>query len=211
MAKRKHKHENAAPAHPASADASVAHGAPPPPGAPPTWFHAHRRDIRFITLFGLWLAVFYVLATRSYFETRLFPKYCALNAGVSGALLNGAGIGVNVHERTVRSATHGFAIEVARGCDAIEPSALFCAAVLASPVVWWRRVVAALMGTVLLMVLNLARVISLFLVGVYWRSAFDTMHLEVWQVAFIFLAILLWGLWAARMARRVVSNAVAPG
>lgn len=210
MVKRTHESASATHAHAAAAEGPPAHGTPPTGGAPP-WYHAHRRDIRFLLLFVAWLAVFYVLATRNYFEQTIFPKYCALNAAVSGFLLNGVGIDVNVHDRTVRSATHGFAIEVARGCDAVEPSALFCAAVLASPVVWWRRAVAAAMGTVLLMVLNLARVISLFLVGVYWRSAFDTMHLEVWQVAFIFLAILLWGLWAARMARRVVSNAVAPG
>lgn len=210
MAKRAHDNVNPTHAHPGDANVPPSRGAPPPGGSP-SWFHAHRRDIRFIVLFALWLCVFYVLATRGYFEKRIFPRYCALNASVSGFLLDSVGIDVNVHDRTVRSATHGFAIEVARGCDAIEPSALFCAAVLASPVVWWRRVVAATVGTIVLMVLNLARVISLFLVGVYWRAAFDTMHLEVWQVAFIFLAILLWGLWAARMARRVVANAVAPG
>ena len=52
------------------------------------------------------------------------------------------------------------------------------------------------------MVLNLVRVISLFLVRIYSPKAFETMHLDVWQALFIFLAIVLWAVWASRMSRK---------
>ena len=94
------------------------------------------------------------------------------------------------------------AVEVVRGCDAMEPVALFVSAVLASPVSWGARAMAAIVGTAVLLTINLIRIISLFLCAVHWRSAFDIMHLDVWQALFIFLAIFLWALWAAWAVKR---------
>ena len=47
----------------------------------------------------------------------------------------------------------------------------------------------------ILAVVNLVRIVSLFLVGVYFPKAFDWMHVEVWSAIFILLAIVLWTLW----------------
>jgi len=93
-------------------------------------------------------------------------------------------------------------ITVARGCDAMEPAALFISAVLASPVSWGARALAAIVGTALLLTINLVRIISLFWCAVKWRAAFDIMHLDVWQALFIFLAIFLWAMWAAWAVKR---------
>lgn len=93
------------------------------------------------------------------------------------------------------------------GCDAVEPSALFVSAVLASPVPLLSRLSAAAIGTIVLMLLNLIRVVSLFLVRVYYPQAFDTMHLDVWQALFIFLAIVFWAMWASRVSRQRVVQA----
>ena len=84
----------------------------------------------------------------------------------------------------------------------MEPVALFTSAVLASPVTWSARLFAVVAGTALLLFINLIRIISLFLCAVYWKSAFDIMHLDVWQALFIFLAIFLWAIWAAWAVKR---------
>ena len=55
-----------------------------------------------------------------------------------------------------------------------------------------------LLGTVCLMVLNLARIISLFYVRKHFPSVFEVMHVDVWQTLFVLLAILFWILWAIR-------------
>jgi exosortase/archaeosortase family protein len=94
-----------------------------------------------------------------------------------------------------------FSIQIERGCDAVEPSALFVVAVLASPVRFRRKIPPVILGTVFLLVLNVIRIVTLFLTGLHLRSLFDTMHLDVWQAAFIVLAILLWAVWASRVAR----------
>ena len=127
--------------------------------------------------------------------------YVGWNAEISGMVLRALGQDVTVSERALVSG-QGASIQVERGCDAAAASALFVSAVLASPVPWLSKIGAAAVGTVLLAVLNLIRVMSLFLVRVYYPKAFDVMHLDVWQALFIFLAILFWAVWASQVSRR---------
>ena len=78
--------------------------------------------------------------------------------------------------------------------------ALFVAAVLASPVVFWRKLPAVVVGVLLLLVLNIVRIVTLYLTGIYLKSVFDIMHLDVWQAMFIGMALMLWAVWARYLA-----------
>ncbi len=155
----------------------------------------HGRDLRFLAIFAAIMTAYYAFTTTDVAKAG-FEWYLELNAQVSAGVVHL--FGYDDMTRTGKSLTSpNGSITVERGCDAVEPSALFVAAVLASPVPFFSRISAAVAGTILLMLINLFRIISLFLTAVHWRSAFDIMHLDVWQAAFIFFAILLWALWAA--------------
>jgi exosortase family protein XrtM len=93
------------------------------------------------------------------------------------------------------------AVEVKRGCDAVEPLVLFCAAVIAFPVSLRRKISGIALGTVVLLVLNLLRIVTLYFVSVHAPRFFELMHVEVWQALFIFLALGLWAIWALRSVR----------
>ena len=166
-----------------------------------SWLHANRSDLRFLLIFGLCLGAYFLSTLTPPVKHGFFPAYLRLNARASGAILRVLGQDVSVRDQSIVSAD-GPAIDIERGCDAVEPSALFVSAVLASPVPFASRLFAAVAGSFALMLLNLVRVVSLFLVRVYHPDAFETMHLDVWQALFIILAILLWAMWASRMARR---------
>lgn len=88
-----------------------------------------------------------------------------------------------------------FSIGINYGCDASEPLALFVAAVLAFPAPFRRKIPGILLGAVILAALNLARIVSLFLAGVYFPNAFEWLHVEAWPAIFIMLAIVLWAIW----------------
>ena len=79
---------------------------------------------------------------------------------------------------------------------------LFISAVLASPVAFLSKVPGLLIGFLFLMAMNLVRVISLFYIGIYFPSAFNTAHHDVWQAVFIILSILAWALWAIWAVRK---------
>lgn len=179
---------------------------PPRQGRFRLWVRANWSDLRFLFVFGLCLGLYFLLTLTPPVKQGFFPAYLRWNARASGAILRGLGQDVTVRDQSIVSAD-GPAIDIERGCDAVEPSALFVSAVLASPVPILSRLGAAAVGTFLLMVLNLVRVVSLFLVRVYFPKAFETMHLDVWQAVFIILAILLWAGWASRMARRRTTQA----
>ena len=173
-------------------------------GKPPvkrSWMETHGRDLRFLLIFAVLMGIYYAATTTAAVKERFFPWYLTLNADASVVVLHGAGIDY------VKRVHHGLnsdrgSIAVERGCDAVEPTALFVSAVLASPVPWLSKIPAVFVGTLILAVVNIVRIVSLFLSAVYWRAAFDILHLDVWQAAFILLAILLWALWASWAVRR---------
>lgn len=133
-------------------------------------------------------------------KERFFPWYLRLNAQASGFLLNAMGYNeVSVKDQSLIGA---FRMQIARGCDGVDPSALFIAAVLASPVAFRRKVPALLIGTGLLLVLNILRIVTLYFTGLYWPRYFDIAHLDVWQAAFIIMALLFWAAWAHWIAQQ---------
>jgi len=164
----------------------------------------HGRDLKFIVVFGSLMAVYYAATTTETLNKRFFPWYLNATANAGGAVLHAVGYD-NV--RVVGTAmdtvdgTQG-TIAVDRGCDAVAPTALFISAVIASPASVGSKLLAVLAGTSILMVVNLLRIISLFLTAVHWPKIFDFMHLDAWQWAFIALAVLMWGTWASWAARR---------
>lgn len=166
-----------------------------------SWWEANRSDLRFLLIFALCLGLFYVCTLVPPVKYGFFPAYLRLNAQVSGVILPILGEEVTVRNQSIISAG-GPSIDIERGCDAVAPSALFVSAVLASPVPLLSRLLAATLGTIVLMLLNLVRVVSLLLVRVHYPRAFETMHLDVWQAVFIILAIVLWAVWASQMARK---------
>lgn len=151
------------------------------------------------------MGLFHLACATTFVRKTAFPGYLRFNAEVSGWILGIFEDRVTVEGQSVGSPRYHLTIE--RGCDAIEPSALFIAGVLAFPAPLLSKLPGLLLGTVCLLVLNLIRIVSLFYVGVYWPKAFHVMHVDVWQALFIFLAILFWTLWALRASRAVALKA----
>jgi len=157
-------------------------------------FAARHPILRFVLVFAVCMGLFYALTITSFFETRGWSPYLDLNAEVSGAILGFFIEDVTVSGRSISSPQGSILIE--RGCDAIHPTGLFLSAVIAAPTSVLSKVFGMLTGTFLLMLLNLVRIITLFVIRIHWPDMFEIMHVEVWQALFIFLALLLWVVWA---------------
>ena len=166
-----------------------------------SWMKTHGRDLKFLAIFAFLMVVYWGATTTSAVKDGFFPWYLEMNAKASAGILHGFGYEDMRRDGNALVSPRG-AITVERGCDAVEPTALFASAVLASPIVLRSRLIAVGAGTVLLMLMNLFRIISLFLCDVHWKAAFDIMHLDVWQTLFIVFAIVLWGVWAAWVTRK---------
>jgi exosortase/archaeosortase family protein len=147
------------------------------------------------------LLLFYGVTLTPIARERAWPAYLEWNAEASGAILRALGENVVVSDRLVRGEV-GAGLLIERGCDAVHPSGLFLAAVLAAPVALRLKLPALLLGPVVLMVTNLVRIVSLYFAQIHAPSVFELLHVEVWQAAFVFLAVMLWIAWARWALRR---------
>ena len=95
-----------------------------------------------------------------------------------------------------------FAVNIRNGCNGIEAMLIFLAAVLAFPAPWRSRLLGLALGILAIQVVNLIRVVALFLTGVYFPRLFDASHTVVWQTIVILAGVLLWIYWANRFAVR---------
>ena len=100
----------------------------------------------------------------------------------------------------MRSTTNGFAVSIEAGCNGVEAMLIYFAAVLAFPASWRSRLLGVVLGFVAIQLVNLVRVVALFLTGVYFPRLFDSSHTVIWQTVVILSGVLLWILWANRFA-----------
>jgi exosortase H (IPTLxxWG-CTERM-specific) len=171
-------------------------------------FLRQRPFLRFVLGFlVLCVGALYVVGATPWIERTFFPWYLELNAAASALILDVLQEDAANDGTILR--TPRFQIDIRRGCDAIAPSVIFGAALLAFPAPWRRKLIGLFAGVALLAVLNLLRIITLYYTGVHFPNAFQAMHLDVWQPIFIVLALLLWVIWAlwASPARPAKPNA----
>ena len=150
--------------------------------------------LRFLGISALILIAFYAVAETSFWNDRVIPRYMEIVAQTSALSLRVLGEAVAVDGSTIRAA--GVSLSIRRGCDALEPSALLLAAIVAFPAPWRKRLVGLLVGFPLLQVANILRVDSLFYVQRQWPEWFETAHVDIWQPLFIALTLAFWAGWA---------------
>jgi exosortase H (IPTLxxWG-CTERM-specific) len=153
-----------------------------------------KRPVLFFVLgFSVMMILFYFIWLSDFFEHSITPRINGVNARIASVILNIFGQGTHPDGFSIISGK--FSISIAMGCDAIEAMALFAIAVIAFPGKIKHKIIGVVSGIFILYLLNQVRIISLFLVGIYYRKAFELMHVEVWQFLFIIFAIALWIIW----------------
>ena len=88
-----------------------------------------------------------------------------------------------------------FSAIIVSECAALEVIILFGAAVLVYPSAIGARLRGLLLGVATLFALNIARIVSLMLIGIHYPDSLEDAHLFVWQPAMAIAAIGLWMLW----------------
>ncbi len=147
----------------------------------------------FIFGFAVLMIIFYAFWLSDYAQNSIQLYIVYLNAKVSSFILNIFGMKTVADKVLISSPA--FSVSIARGCDAVEAMALFASALLTFPAKWKYKLIGLFTGIAILFALNILRIISLFLTGIYFPKAFDIMHIEVWQVLFILFAVGLWIFW----------------
>lgn len=153
------------------------------------------------SLIALQVIVFYIFYWMPSMEKNVFVPLVNLYAQLSSQTLNIFGYQTSVLFDTIRSAQ--FSVSIRKGCDALEPMALLVAGIIAFPATLRQKASGLFIGLLFLFLLNIVRIATLFLTGVYSPQFFEAMHIEVWQVLFIIAGVGFWFLWVRRVVRNV--------
>jgi exosortase/archaeosortase family protein len=144
-------------------------------------------------VFGFLIILFYILWISSFGSTLLFGPVINFYATASGKLLTWLGYNISVTGTLMRSPT--FNLNIKRGCDAIEATALFVSAILAFPVPFRKKILGLIIGIITLVLVNFIRIITLFITVLKHPALFSFMHDQIWQIIYIAIAVLLLLLW----------------
>jgi exosortase H (IPTLxxWG-CTERM-specific) len=146
------------------------------------------------------LIAFYAIITINWVDAHAVVPFTVGLARVSGLALNLIGEKVRVGGTVI--AGPKFAVDIRGGCNGLEAVVFVCAAMLAFHAPIGKRLIGAASAAVILELLNIIRIDSLYLLGVYHRSIFETFHLAVWQTLMFGAAVLLFLIWTSKVAPR---------
>jgi len=147
------------------------------------------KTLRFITLFIFFLVLFYILY---YFLMEALSFIRDTTALVLGVVLSPFG---KVIVNGAKLSFSGLTLEMIDECTAIFSIIVYCSCILAYPTTLKSKAVGIIFGVPCLYAINILRLFILVLVGAFYPSMFEFVHVYLWQASFIIFVILIFLLW----------------
>ena len=156
-----------------------------------------------LLFFGIFLSIvilFYIIWNLPATIEFVLHYVNAMNANITSTILNLIGYNTVTDLNLISDEIFDMRIKI--GCDGLEPIVIYSAAVLAFPTAFKYKWKGVLYGVVFLFILNIVRLLSLFLIGHHWGvNLVDFAHLKLWQFLFIFLAVGIWIYWMNQLPK----------
>jgi exosortase H (IPTLxxWG-CTERM-specific) len=121
-------------------------------------------------------------------------------AAIAAWLIRAVGIPVVAVQHVLVTADRSFAVSVENECNGAWAHLILLSGILAYPATLRRRVVGGLLAQAVLFVINVLRVASLMLIGMYEPALLRPAHVYVWQFLIIGCALTLFWVWANERA-----------
>ena len=158
------------------------------------------QPFKFVSVFMLTASVLLGIYYFPYAEGTVMKdwisSYLHAYAAVAGAVLHWLDASVRVHGQEI---VGRYSLRIVRTCDAMDVEILFVSAVLAWPAPWRCKAVAAIAGATMLLVVNVARICSLYYIGIYVPAYFQVAHHELLPALILVMAVgafILFTAWA---------------
>lgn len=157
-----------------------------------------RPNGRFLIRAAAFLGLF-LMAYREEYLGRLLEPFSLATAGAAGAVLEFFGMEV-VRTLAVLRHPDGFAYEIYYRCTGLLPVVIFTIITLAYPAPSKPKAVGLGVGIPFLLILNLARLVHLFYIGVHSPDLFDLAHSVLWEAMLIGAALVLFWRFSGRVS-----------
>ena len=116
-------------------------------------------------------------------------------ASLSAWLVQRFDNGVIAYSNIIRDQDSGFAVAIEAGCNGVEATIVLVAAMLAMPAPWKLKLIGIASGFTAIQAMNLLRIITLFYLGQWNKTAFDWAHLYIWQALIMLDVLIVFLIW----------------
>lgn len=168
------------------------------------FFVSYWLTLRVVGTFVALIAVFFTVLTYGPIVDRvdIGSVLARASAWLSWLFLRGLGaiVGFPVSISGTNLTSGGFAVDVSPACSGAVPSMIYLAAVFAYPTSLRAKTIGAGIGVGVIHGLNLVRVVTLFLIGLFANQYFHNTHVYVAQALVVAMAVATWLFWAGRFA-----------
>ena len=130
-------------------------------------------------------------------------------AALSAALVQLFDDGVLSQGIILRDMESGFAVAIQAGCNGVEAIIVLIAAIIAFPSPWKNKLIGIVAGFFAIQAMNLLRIISLFYLGQWNKTAFEWAHLYIWQALIMLDVLIVFLIWLRMLPKNPPQTATA--
>jgi exosortase/archaeosortase family protein len=159
-----------------------------------TFSRQNRSIFRFCLLFIVYFGIFCIVFHLNLVQEKILRPYSTLTAQITGWILQGFIPGTQVLENVVFQ-PRGFAMIISVKCLGLFLAGFLIAVILASPSSIRKKIIGIILGTGIIFMVNLFRLISLFVVGTYAANSIDFVHDILWEGLMIAITFGIWMKW----------------
>lgn len=150
--------------------------------------------IKFLVGFVVSIIIFYLIYYSAPYERFIGKPFINLQSNLSSGILNFIGIDASTTGQTLSG--DGYSVNIQKNCDGTEVTALYLCSILVFPILFKYKIPGLVIGGLTLILLNVLRIVLLFMSGKSFPEWFDFLHEQGGPVIFIVVSIVLWIIWA---------------
>ncbi len=150
---------------------------------------------RFLVVFLATLVGFFLVSRLDIVERRIVDPYLVFIGKLSRFALRSLGVDASGSGTAVSSPQ--FAVNIVDLCSGLGVTAVFLAAVVGFPATWRSKLAGLAVGYPVLFLVNLFRIVVLFMIGTRRPDLFDDAHYYYSQAFVMFASVATWLLWVS--------------
>ena len=155
-----------------------------------SFIQEYRPEIKFVLIFTIGLLISFMLVYNQTVANHIIRPITVAETYVASKVLTVMGF-PNTQEGNMLTNRHGrfFRMEVRNNCNGVFESIVFLMAFIAIQIPWRRKIGWMSFGFLLFHIINEARLVSLFIIGVHYPKAFDFFHETFWNYALVIMTL----------------------
>jgi exosortase H (IPTLxxWG-CTERM-specific) len=167
---------------------------------------------KFFIIFITILVVLFAAELTPFVQNGFVLPFTSSIARLCGLLMRLLDDQVYTQGKMIFNAKTGFGVSIEAGCNGVEAGIVLIAAIMAFPAAWMHKIMGMIVGLTTVQLLNMVRIITLFYIGQWDKTAFEWAHLYIWQALImldVLVVMLLWLRWLPNPQRTATTQGAA--